>query len=89
MKKTIEINILEQKLLVKSEEGEEYVKEVEAYLNKKVEEIKKRTRAVSTLDVVLLTALNMAGDYLKTIERLGELENRSGKLAKLIERKLA
>jgi cell division protein ZapA len=89
LKKTIEINILEQKLLVKSEEGEEYVKEVEAYLNKKVEEIKKRTRAVSTLDVVLLTALNMAGDYLKTIERLGELENRSGKLAKLIERKLA
>ncbi|MEE9591479.1 MAG: cell division protein ZapA [Thermodesulfobacteriota bacterium] len=89
MKKTIEINILEQKLLVKSEEGEEYVKEVEAYLNKKVEEIKKRTRAVSTLDVVLLTALNMAGDYLKTIERLGELENRSGKLAKFIERKLA
>ncbi len=89
MKKTIEINILEQKLLVKSEEGEEYIKEVEAYLNKKVEEIKKTTRAVSTLDVVLLTALNMAGDYLKTIERLGELENRSGKLAKLIERKLA
>jgi cell division protein ZapA len=89
LKKTVEINILEQRLLVKSEEGEEYVKEVEAYLNKKVEEIKKRTKAVSTVDLVLLTALNMAGDYLKTMERLGELENKSGKLAKLIERKLA
>ncbi|MFQ5585490.1 MAG: cell division protein ZapA [Thermodesulfobacteriota bacterium] len=88
LKKGVEVNILEQRLYVKSDEEEEYIRRVETYLNKKVEEIKNNTKAVSTLDVALLTVLNVAGDYLKTVERLGELENRSTKLAELIERRL-
>jgi len=88
LKKGVEVTILEQKLYVKSNEEEEYIRRVESYLNTKAEEIKSNTKAVSTLDVALLTVLNVAGDYLKTVERLGEVEERSTKLAELIERRL-
>ncbi|MCP3677912.1 MAG: cell division protein ZapA [Deltaproteobacteria bacterium] len=88
VKKGVEVNILEQKLYVKSDEDEEYIRRVETYLNGKVEEIKNNTKAVSTLDVALLTVLNVAGDYLKTIEQFGEVEDRSTKLTELIERRL-
>jgi len=88
LKKGVEVTILEQKLYVKSNEEEEYIRRVESYLNGKAEEIKNNTKAVSTLDVALLTVLNVAGDYLRTVERLGEVEDRSTKLAELIERRL-
>jgi len=87
-KRGVEVNILEQRLYVKSDEDEEYIRRVESYLNRKVEEVKKNTKAVSTLDVALLTVLNVAGDYLKTIEQFGEMEDRSTKLTELIERRL-
>jgi cell division protein ZapA len=88
VKRGVEVNILEQRLYVKSDEDEEYIRRVETYLNRKVEEIKNNTKAVSTLDVALLTVLNVAGDYLKTIERFGDVEDRSTKLTELIERRL-
>ena len=88
LKKGVEVTILEQKFYVKSNEEEEYIRRVESYLNGKAEEIKSNTKAVSTLDVALLTVLNVAGDYLRTVERLGEVEDRSTKLAELIERRL-
>ncbi|MFQ5328373.1 MAG: cell division protein ZapA [Thermodesulfobacteriota bacterium] len=88
VKRGVEVNILEQRLYVKSDEDEEYIRRVESYLNRKVEEVKKNTKAVSTLDVALLTVLNVAGDYLKSIEQFGEVEDRSTKLTELIERRL-
>ena len=59
----VEVNILEQKLLVKSEDGEEHVKMVVDYLNSKIEEVKKNSKAVSTLNVALLAAMNITDYY--------------------------
>lgn len=82
--KAVEVNILEQKLLVKSEDGEAHVKKITDYLNSKIEEVKQNSKAVSTLNVVLLAAMNIADDYMATKERLVRLEGRSKKLSERI-----
>ncbi|MBI3399468.1 MAG: cell division protein ZapA [Deltaproteobacteria bacterium] len=86
--KAVEVNILEQKLLVKSEDGEEHVKKIADYLNSKIEEVKQKSKAVSTLNVALLAAMNIADDYLETKEKLIKLEGRSKKLSELIDRRV-
>lgn len=87
MKKT-ELKIFGHKLLVRSEEGEEYIRAVEEYLNTKIEEVRENTKAVSTLDLALLAALNITGEALKTKEMLERLGRKSEELAELIDRRL-
>ncbi|HAG51306.1 MAG TPA: hypothetical protein DHU69_02400 [Deltaproteobacteria bacterium] len=88
LKAAVEVNILEQKLVVKSKDGEEHVKKVIDFLNSKIEEVKENSKAVSTLNVALLTAMNIADDYLEAKERLTRLEGRSKKLSQLIDKQL-
>ena len=83
----VESNILEQKLLVKSEDGEEHVKMVVDYLNSKIEEVKKNSKAVSTLNVALLAAMNITDDYFEAKERVVKLEGRARELSKLIDKR--
>lgn len=88
MKKVAELRIFGHKLLVKSEEGEEYIRAVEDYLNTKIEEVKENTKAVSTLDLALLAALNITGEVIKTKEMLERLGRKSEELAQKIDRRL-
>ena len=83
----VEVNILEQKLLVKSEDGEEHVKMVVDYLTSKIEEVKKNSKAVSTLNVALLAAMNITDDYFEAKERVVKLEGRARELSKLIDKR--
>ncbi len=88
MKKVSELKIYGHKLLVKSEEGEEYLRAVEDYLNTKIEEVKENTKAVSTLDLALLAALNITGEVIKSKEILERLGRKSEELAQKIDRRL-
>lgn len=88
MKKVAELNIHGHKLVVKSEEGDEYIRAVENYLNKKIEEVKENTKAVSSLDLALLAALNITGEVIKTKEMLEKLGRKSEDLADEINRRL-
>ena len=83
----VEVNILEQKLLVKSEDDEEHVKMVVDYLKSKIEEVKKNSKAVSTLNVALLAAMNITDDYFEAKERVVKLEGRARELSKLIDKR--
>ncbi len=85
---TTEIRINNHSLVVKSSEGTEYMKAVEAYLNQQIEEVKKTTRAVSTLDIALLAALNITGEVLKTREKLEKVEKHSKVLTEFIEERI-
>ncbi len=87
MKNIIELKILGQRLVVQNTEGEDYVKRVEEYLNEKIDEVKENTSAVSTLDLAILTALNMAGEVIKAKEELEKLEQRSQELTQRIDRR--
>lgn len=88
MKKVFELNINGHKLAVRSEESEEHIRAVEQHLNHKIEEVKENTKAVSTLDLALLAALNVTGEVIKTKEILERLGRKSDELAELIDRRL-
>jgi len=88
LKKVSELRIYGHRLTVKSEEGEEYLRAVEDYLNTKIEEVKENTKAVSTLDLALLAALNITGEVIKSKEILERLGRKSEELAQKIDRRL-
>lgn len=88
MKKLVEVEILGQRFLIKTEDEEDYVRKVVDYVNGKIEEVKTGTRVVSTLDLALLVAMNIADDYFKSRDRLARLELRSVELVRLIDSKI-
>ena len=89
----VEIKVFGQKYTVKSETEEAHVHEVARYVNEKMEEVLKKTKTVSSLNVAVLTALNIADDYLREKEKrlslLREVENKSKDLAERIDLKIS
>jgi len=88
LKKVVEVEILGQRFMVKTEDEEDYVRKVVDYVNGKIEEVKTGTRVISTLEVALLVAMNIADDYFKSRDRLARLEFRSDELVRLIDSKI-
>ncbi len=82
----VELQVLGRKLVVKSGEDDEYIRRVEEYLNEKIGEVRETTKAVSSLDLALLTALNLTGECLKAKEELESTENKSEELINKIDR---
>jgi cell division protein ZapA (FtsZ GTPase activity inhibitor) len=80
----IELMILGQKLVIKSDEDSEYIRNVEEYLNTRIREVREKTKAVATLDLALLVALNVTGELIKAKEDLDSIESRSEELSKRV-----
>jgi cell division protein ZapA len=85
----VEIKVFGQTYTVKTDAEEDHIQEVARYVNEKMEEVLKKTRSVSTMNVAILTALNIADDLLKEKERrialLREIEKKSKDLAEKID----
>jgi cell division protein ZapA len=58
----VEIKVFGQMYTVKSDAEEEHIQEVTRYVNEKIDEVLKKTRSVSTMNVAILTALNIADE---------------------------
>jgi cell division protein ZapA len=90
--RSIEIKVFGQTYTVKSDAEEDHVQAVAQYVNEKMDEVLKKTRSVSTLNVAILTALNIADDLLKErgkrMALLREVEAKSKDLAEKIEIKM-
>ena len=88
----VEIKAFGQTYTVKTDAEEDYIQEVARYVNEKMDEVLKKTRSVSTMNVAILTALNIADDLLKERERknalLREVEMKSKDLAEKIDIKI-
>jgi cell division protein ZapA len=88
----VEIKVFGQTYTVKTDAEEEYIKEVAKYVNEKMEEVLKKTKTVSTLNVAVLTALNIADDLIKEKEKrkalLREIETKSKDLVVKIDVKI-
>lgn len=89
MKSAVKLEILGREYNIKSDEEEERVKKVGEYINRKVREITQATSNISTLNIVILTALNIANDYFDLLEEKEELKRvwgaKTGHLAELIQ----
>ena len=76
MSDSVEISILNQKfLLKKGKASETYIRAIETFVNRKMREIQAKTQSVSTSNVAILSALNIADDYLKQSEQLLDLSD--------------
>jgi cell division protein ZapA len=88
----VEIKVFGQTYTVKSDAAEDHIQAVAQYVNEKMDEVLKKTRSVSTLNVAILTALNIADDLLKErgkrMALLQEVETKSKDLAEKIEIKM-
>jgi len=89
----VEIKVFGQMYTVKTDAEEGHIQEVARYVNEKMDEVLKKTRSVSTLNVAILTALNIADDLLREKEKraalLREVEMKSKGLAEKIDMKLS
>jgi cell division protein ZapA len=65
----VEIRVFGQTFTVKTDSEEAHIQEVARYVNDKIDEILKRTKTVSSLNVAILTALNIADDLMKERDR--------------------
>ncbi|MDY6856790.1 MAG: cell division protein ZapA [Thermodesulfobacteriota bacterium] len=89
MKRNIDIDILGHKYTIKSDEQEDHVFNIVYYLNEKIEEVLRTTKTVDTLNVLLLAALNIAGELFRLKDEEAELhrqiENTSQRLITFID----
>jgi cell division protein ZapA len=87
--KSFTINILGQNLSVLSDAGDEHVAYVVKYVGDKAKEVERASSNSSTLNIAILTALNIADEYIKYKEVkegiCNQLESRSEKLINLIK----
>ena len=88
----VEIKVFGQTFTVKTDSEEAHIQEVAQYVNDKIDEILKRTRTVSSLNVAILTALNIADDLMKEREKrialLKEVGMKSKDLVEKIDMKI-
>jgi cell division protein ZapA len=89
----VEIKVFGQTYTVKTDAEEDHIQEVARYVNEKLDEVLKKTRSVSTLNVAILTALNIADDLLKEknkrVALLQEIDMKSKDLAEKIDLRLS
>ncbi len=89
MKKVYDVHILGYKISISTDKEEGYVKELTAYLNERLREIKRGNKSITNMDQLILTSLTLADEILNVKK---EFENTRGKveqLNKLLDEKLA
>ena len=82
MKQMVDVVILGQQLTVTSDDAPEHVREVARYLDETMRNVAAGGRAVATLDVALLAALNIASEYQKLRTEHKELTEMIDRLSR-------
>ena len=92
MERFVEVNILGHDYTVKTDAETEYIQEIARYVDKKMSEIVRNTKTVSTLNVAILAALNIADEFFKEMQKreelIQEVEHRSEEIVKTIDSQL-
>lgn len=78
------IEILGQTYYLKGAPDPEYIKRVEQYLNEKIKEVSGAGGTVDTYNLMILVALNLADDSLRSQDRLRELQQEVAERSKLL-----
>jgi len=76
VKRNVEAEIFGQRYSLKSEFTEEQAKRVAAYVDGKMREVEESTKSVDSLHIAILTALNIAQEYLQEKDKKEELLQR-------------
>lgn len=72
--------------MIRSESDEEYVNQVAAFVDKKVNEILNNSKSVASLNVVILAAMNIADEFMKyKMEKEKKITHVEKKIKDMIE----
>ena len=63
MQKAVEVKIMGQKVVLRSDDEEQYIRRVAEYVDGKMQEVSKSTNSKSKYSVAMLAALNIADEY--------------------------
>ncbi len=85
-KNKIEVKIHGKDYMVRGLESDEYIQKVALYIDKKMNQVSKNNSRLNTAMVAVLTAINVADDFFKTMDSLEktktELKDSSEELEK-------
>ena len=73
MKKSYEVTILDQKFVLKTENDENHVKRVADYVNKILHDIREHSKTISTQNIAILGALNIADEMFSRDDQTRQL----------------
>ena len=95
MKNLVRVEILGREYTVKSDEDEERVKKIAEYVNGKLRRISDNTKTISTLNVAILAAMDIANEYFEVLEghsnltqKVEKIEVKSSRLIEMIDSKI-
>jgi cell division protein ZapA (FtsZ GTPase activity inhibitor) len=76
--KTYEVRILGQRYKIRSDEGEDYIQSLAAFVNSQVIEIQKKSKTVAAQNATILATLHIADQYLKLRDKNARLRREIG-----------
>jgi cell division protein ZapA len=82
----VKVDIYDQSYNVNARDDEDHVRELAAYVDRKMHEVAEATRIVDSLKVAVLAALNIADEFFSLRSRQREIE---GPLRKRVEKCVA
>lgn len=88
MKKSYEVQILNQKFVLKSEHDAKHVRKISDFVNETVDNIKEKTGgSLSTQNIAILAALNIAEElFQQDIENKEMVDNWKKRLTHIMEK---
>ncbi|SDL37177.1 cell division protein ZapA [Geoalkalibacter ferrihydriticus] len=86
LKRTHQVTVLGQQYSLRTEATPEQVQEVVDFIHRSLAEVSGRQKAVDTLDVAVLTLLNVAGSYLHLKQSAAVGERRLDVLLEKLDR---
>lgn len=69
-KKETQVEIYGRSYTILGDAGEEYTRQLASYVNQKMQEIAKQTSTISTVNLAILVALNIADDLFRLQEQI-------------------
>ena len=86
-KNQIKIELLGTSFTISSEESEEYLRKIAAYMKEKISEVKERTDITDPFRIAILASLNIVDEYFKGKESNGQFgENEIDEYNAITER---
>lgn len=82
MKKAIEVEIMGERVTLRTDEDEEHVRNVAGYVDRKMQEIVKATRPTAKSSIAMLAALNIADEYQRLKDHQEAISQRVNVLLK-------
>lgn len=80
MKRAVEVEIMGERLTLRTDAEESYVQNVAGYVDKKMQEVQKNTRPSAKASIAMLAALNIADEYQRLKDHYNMVSQRLDRL---------